>query len=71
MPVISITRRAFVWMNLAGIAVGALPERENPWSEVMSNRYEFRDKRIRNADLIATWALLVVLLTGAGLWSIL
>lgn len=37
----------------------------------MSNRYEFRDKRIRNADLVGIWALLVVLLTGAGLWSIL
>lgn len=37
----------------------------------MSNRYEFRERRIRNADLIGIWALLVVLLTGAGLWSIL
>jgi len=37
----------------------------------MSNRYEYREKRIRGADLVAIWALLVVLLTGAGLWSFL
>ena len=37
----------------------------------MSNRYEYREKRIRSADLIAIWALLVVLLAGAGVWTIL
>ena len=58
-------------MKHAGIAVGAPLERESHWSEVMSNRYEYREKRIRSADLVAIWALLVVLLAGAGLWSIL
>ena len=58
-------------MKRAGMVVGAPLEPENHWSEVMSNRYEFREKRIRNADLIAIWALLVVLIAGAGLWSIL
>jgi hypothetical protein len=71
MRVIPVTGRVFRRMNFAAMAVGALLERENHWSEVMSNRYEFRDKRIRNADLVAIWALLVVLLTGAGLWSVL
>lgn len=71
MRVISVTGRAFRRMKFAAMAVGASLERENHWSEVMSNRYEFRDKRIRNADLLGIWAVLAVLLTGAGLWSIL
>jgi len=71
MRVIPVTGRAFWRMKFAALAVGAPLERENHWSEVMSNRYEFRERRIRNADLIGIWALLVVLLTGAGLWSIL
>jgi hypothetical protein len=35
----------------------------------MSNRYEYREKRIRDADLIAIWALLATVLLIAGLWS--
>jgi hypothetical protein len=35
----------------------------------MSNRYEYREKRIRDADLIAIWALLAAVLLIAGLWS--
>lgn len=37
----------------------------------MSNRYEYREKRIRGADLIAIWALLAAILLVAGLWSFL
>jgi hypothetical protein len=37
----------------------------------MSNGYEYREKRIRGADLIAIWALLAALLLVAGLWSFL
>ena len=35
----------------------------------MSNRYEYREKRIRDADLIAIWSLLAAVLLVAGLWS--
>lgn len=35
----------------------------------MSNRYEYREKRIRDADLIAIWGLLAAVLLISGLWS--
>jgi hypothetical protein len=35
----------------------------------MSNRYEFREKRVRDADLIAIWALLAAGFLVAVLWS--
>jgi hypothetical protein len=35
----------------------------------MSNRYEYREKRIRDADLIAIWALLAAVFLAAVLWS--
>ena len=37
----------------------------------MSNKYEYREKRIHGADLITIWALLAAVLLIAGLWSFL
>jgi hypothetical protein len=37
----------------------------------VSNRYEYREKRIHGADLIAIWALLAAVLLIGGLWSFL
>jgi hypothetical protein len=37
----------------------------------MSNNYEYREKRIRTADLITIWALLAAVLTVGALWSFL
>ena len=69
MRVIAVTQAAFLRMKRAGIAVGAPLEQEDHWSEVMSNRYEFREKRVRDADLIAIWALLAAVFLVAVLWS--
>jgi hypothetical protein len=37
----------------------------------MSNKYEYREKRIHGADLITIWALLAAVLTVGALWSFL
>jgi hypothetical protein len=37
----------------------------------MRNDYEYREKRIRAADLITIWALLAAVLVFAALWSFL
>jgi hypothetical protein len=69
--VIPITQPAVLRMKRVGISVGAPIQQEVIRRNVMSNGYEYREKRIRGADLIAIWALLAALLLVAGLWSFL
>jgi hypothetical protein len=37
----------------------------------MSNKYEYREKRIHGADLISIWALVAAVLIAGALWSFL
>jgi hypothetical protein len=37
----------------------------------MPNNYEYREKRIRTADLVTIWALLAAVLIAGALWSFL
>ncbi|MGH8244921.1 MAG: hypothetical protein ACREUU_00655 [Gammaproteobacteria bacterium] len=38
---------------------------------IMWKNYDYRDRRIHGADLIAIWAVVGAILVCAGLWSVL
>jgi hypothetical protein len=57
-------------MNSAGIAVGGR-FKESRWSEVVSNKYQYGEKRIHGRDLLGMWMLLAAVLGISALWSFL
>jgi hypothetical protein len=56
-------------MNSAGTAVEG--RKESRWSEVVSNKYLYCEKRIHGRDLLGMWVLLAAVLGISALWSFL
>jgi hypothetical protein len=47
-----------------------LPQFKNGHSEkIMWDRYEYRERRVRRAEIMAVWAIAATLLLAAAVWS--
>ena len=57
-------------INPAGTTVGGR-FKESRWSEVVSNKYHYGEKRIHGRDLLGMWGLLAAVLGISALWSFL